>query len=88
MVRRRTRVERSRSPPPATDGDTLTCTITNTQLRSTVQRRRSSWDGPPASATIFVDQDGVAPFNASTVATADGDQRFLHLPALDGGQRR
>ena len=64
---------------PATDGDTLTCTITNTQLRSTVQVVKQ-WDGVPASATIFVDQDGVAPFNASTVATVDGASASFTYP--------
>ena len=38
-------------------GTTLTCTITNTQLRSTVQIVKQ-WDGAPSSTTIFVDSDG------------------------------
>ncbi len=64
---------------PATDGATLTCTITNTQLFSTV-RVVKHWEGTPASATIFVDQDGAAPFDASTVATADGDTTSFDYP--------
>ena len=72
---------------PATDGATLTCTITNTQLFATV-RVVKQWEGTPSSATIFVDQDGVAPFDASTVATADGDTTSFDYPALDARQRR
>jgi large repetitive protein len=57
---------------PATDGATITCTITNTQQRSTV-RVVKNWSGTPSTATVFVDADGVAPFDASTLAPADGD---------------
>ena len=64
---------------PATDGATLTCTITNTQLFSTV-RVVKQWEGTPSSATIFVDQDGAPPFDASTVATADGDTTSFDYP--------
>ena len=60
-------------------GTTLTCTITNTQQLSTV-RVVKQWDGAPASTTIFVDQDGTAPFQASTVATADGTSTSFVYP--------
>ncbi len=60
-------------------GATLTCTITNTQQLSTV-RVIKQWDGAPASTTIFVDQDGAAPFQASTVATADGHEASFVYP--------
>ena len=64
---------------PADEGATLTCTITNKQQRSTV-RVVKEWDGAPASATIFVDQNGVAPYDASTVATADGHNASFTYP--------
>ncbi len=64
---------------PPVDGATLTCTITNIQLFSTV-RVVKAWIGDPASATIFVDQDGAAPFDASTVATATGDSASFVYP--------
>ena len=64
---------------PADEGATLTCTITNRQQLSTVQIVKQ-WDGAPASATIFVDQDGVAPYDAQTVATADGDSTSFAYP--------
>ncbi len=64
---------------PPVDGATLTCTITNTQLFSTV-RVVKVWIGDPASTTIFVDQDGAAPFDASTVATATGDSASFEYP--------
>ena len=60
-------------------GATLTCTITNTQQLSTV-RIIKQWDGAPASTTIFVDQNGTAPFDASTVATANGDSASFDYP--------
>ena len=64
---------------PPVDGATLTCTITNIQLFSTV-RVVKAWIGDPASATIFVDQNGAAPFDASTVATATGDSASFVYP--------
>jgi uncharacterized repeat protein (TIGR01451 family) len=64
---------------PGQHNGTLTCTITNEQLFSTV-RVVKQWDGAPASATLFVDQNGVAPFDASTVATADGDSASFEYP--------
>lgn len=64
---------------PAVEGATLTCTITNRQLRSTVQVVKQ-WDGAPSSATLFVDRTGSAPFDASTVATADGDSTSFTYP--------
>jgi uncharacterized repeat protein (TIGR01451 family) len=64
---------------PAVDGATLTCTITNKQLRSTVQVIKQ-WDGAPSSATIFVDRNGTAPFDAEAVATADGDSTKFTYP--------
>jgi uncharacterized repeat protein (TIGR01451 family) len=64
---------------PSTDGATRTCTITNTQMMATV-RVVKNWAGAPSSATIFVDQDGVAPFDASTVATASGDNAAFDYP--------
>ena len=57
---------------PSADGGSLTCLITNTQLESTV-RVVKNWAGAPATATIFVDADGTAPFDALTAAPADGD---------------
>ncbi len=84
---------------PATDGATITCTIVNTQQLSKI-RVIKNWSGTPTSATIFVDQDGVAPFDASTVATADGRQHVLRPtrsprrrssarpPCLPGSRRR
>jgi uncharacterized repeat protein (TIGR01451 family) len=57
---------------PAADGGSLTCLITNTQLLSTV-RVVKNWAGAPSTATIFVDADGTAPFDAVTAASADGD---------------
>jgi uncharacterized repeat protein (TIGR01451 family) len=68
---------------PAVDGATLTCTITNTQQLSHV-RVVKSWSGTPATATIFVDADGVAPFDASTVATASGDNASFTYPVSTG----
>ncbi len=69
-------------------GATLTCTITNRQLLSTVQIVKQ-WDGAPASTTIFVDQDGGGPpFDASAVVDRGRDQRLLRLPDLDGDERR
>ena len=38
------------------------------------------WSGAPASATIFVDQNGVAPYDASTIATADGHNTSFTYP--------
>ena len=64
---------------PPVDGATLTCTITNIQLFSTV-RVVKAWIGDPASATIFVDQNGAAPFDASTVATATRDSASFVYP--------
>jgi uncharacterized repeat protein (TIGR01451 family) len=61
-------------------GSTLTCVISNSQQLSTV-RVVKQWVGAPASATIFVDEDGVAPFDASVVATASGDSTFFAYPA-------
>ena len=44
-------------------------------------RVEKQWDGAPASTTIFVDQDGVTPFDASVVADSDGDNTsFDYLP--------
>ncbi len=60
-------------------GATLTCTITNTQQLSTVQIIKQ-WDGAPASTTIFVDQNGTAPFDASTVATTNGASASFNYP--------
>ena len=64
---------------PATDGATISCTIINTQQLSKV-RVIKNWSGTPTSATIFVDENGVAPFDASTVATADGDNASFTYP--------
>ena len=64
---------------PAVDGATLTCTVTNSQHRSTV-RVVKNWVGAPASATIFVDQNGTAPFDASTVATTNGASASFTYP--------
>ena len=64
---------------PAIDGATITCTIVNTQQLSKI-RVIKNWSGTPTSATIFVDQNGVAPFDASTVATADGHNTFFTYP--------
>ena len=58
---------------PALPDVTLTCTITNKLKRSTV-RVVKQWDGEPSSTTIFVDQEGTAPYEDSTLATADGDE--------------
>jgi uncharacterized repeat protein (TIGR01451 family) len=68
---------------PAEDGATLTCTITNDQQFSTV-RVVKHWEGAPSTATIFVDADGVAPFDASTVATATGDSASFSYPVSTG----
>ena len=64
---------------PTTGGATLTCTITNIQLRSTVQVVKD-WAGGSSSAAIFVDQDGVAPYDASISATASGDSTSFTYP--------
>ena len=64
---------------PTTPGATLTCTITNTQLLSTVQVVKN-WVGTPSSATIFVDVDGAAPYQASTVATTSGASASFTYP--------
>src|SRR5215213_7042776 len=64
---------------PAADGGSLTCLITNTQLESTV-RVVKNWAGAPATATIFVDADGAAPFDAQTAASADGDTASFEYP--------
>src|SRR5215208_1969523 len=61
---------------PATAGETLTCTINDTAIppppESTV-RVIKDWAGARGSTTIYVDADGAAPYDASTVATASGD---------------
>ena len=64
---------------PSADGGSLTCLITNTQLESTV-RVVKNWAGAPATATIFVDADGAAPFDAQTAASADGDTASFEYP--------
>ena len=64
---------------PATGDATLTCTITNIQLRSTVQVVKD-WAGATSSATMFVDQDGVAPYDTSIAATASGDGTSFDYP--------
>ena len=67
---------------PATNGATLSCTISNNLIPPPATVRViKEWDGAPASATIFVDQDGVAPFDASTVATADGHNTAFNYVA-------
>ena len=38
------------------------------------------WVGVPGSATIFVDQNGTAPYDASTVATASGVSASFDYP--------
>ncbi len=68
---------------PSQGGGTLSCTITNTQLFSTV-RVVKQWVGPASSATIFVDQNGTAPFDASRVATANGDSVSFDYPLSTG----
>src|SRR5215204_2209040 len=57
---------------PSADSGSLTCLITNTQLESAV-RVVKNWAGAQATAAIFVDADGAAPFDALTAAPADGD---------------
>jgi uncharacterized repeat protein (TIGR01451 family) len=64
---------------PSIDGGALTCLITNTQLLSTV-RVVKNWAGAPATASIFVDADGTAPFDAQTTAAADGDNASFTYP--------
>ena len=64
---------------PAQHLGVLTCTVTNSQLFSTVQVVKQ-WIGTPASTTIFVDQEGAAPYDASTVATASGDSASFDYP--------
>jgi len=64
---------------PTAPATTLTCTMTNTQLFATV-RVVKQWVGAPASATVFVDADGAAPYDASTVATASGDGASFAYP--------
>ncbi len=81
---RRRRSSRLRRRPfavtsPATDGATITCTIVNTQQLSKI-RVIKNWSGTPSTATIFVDQDGVAPFDDETVAIADGDSAEFEYP--------
>ena len=68
-------------------GTTLTCTITNRQLLSTVQIVKQ-WDGAPSSTTIFVDQDGVGALRRLDRRDRRRRQRLLRLPALDPGLRR
>ena len=72
---------------PAIDGATITCNIVNTQQLSKV-RVIKNWSGTPTSATIFVDQNGVAPFDASTTATVSGDTTFFTYPVSTAGVRR
>ena len=64
---------------PNEDGATLTCTITNRQLRSTVQVVKD-WAGGASAATIFVDAGGTEPYDASTVATASGQSASFTYP--------
>ena len=64
---------------PAVDSEILTCTITNTQLLSTVQVVKD-WEGGASSTTIFVDQNGSAPFDAATVATTSGASASFTYP--------
>ena len=62
------------------DGDQVTtCTITNTELRSTVQVVKE-WAGASSAATLFVDTNGMAPYDASTVATASGQGTSFEYP--------
>ncbi len=68
---------------PAIGGATLTCTITNTQQRSTVQVVKQ-WAGAASTATIFVDADGTAPYDASTVATTSGQSASFTYPISTG----
>ncbi len=72
---------------PADGDEVTTCTITNTELRSTVQVVKD-WAGAPSSATLFVDANGTAPYDASTVATASGQSASFDVPRLDTGRRR
>ena len=53
--------------------------VRNRVKRSTV-RVVKNWVGAPASATIFVDQNGTAPYDASTVATASGASASFDYP--------
>ena len=64
---------------PADGDEVTTCTITNTEQRSTVQVVKQ-WAGAPASATIFVDANGTAPYDASTVAIVNGDSASFDYP--------
>ena len=63
---------------PAVDGATITCTITNTPV--TTVRLLKEWGGAERSATIFVDDVGRAPYDVSSVATADGQSVSFDYP--------
>ncbi len=83
-VRRRGLRSRTRAAPfavtsPAVGGATITCTITNTQLLSSV-RVVKEWVGAPSTTTIFVDATGAAPFDASTIADSSGDSASFTYP--------
>ena len=86
-LRSHMRAARSRSRPRRSTAQTLTCVITNTQQFSTV-RVVKNWVGLRSTATLFVDADGVAPYDASTTAPGDGDSVSNHVPGLDGGHGR
>ena len=68
---------------PDIEDTTLTCTITNTQLFSTV-RVVKHWVGAPAATTIFVDQNGAAPFDAQVVNPAHGASASFVYPVSTG----
>ena len=59
--------------------DHVYCVVRNRFKRSTVQVVKQ-WVGDPSSATIFVDQNGTAPYDASKVATASGDSTSFDYP--------
>ena len=63
--------------------DSVDCTVRNRLKRSTV-RVVKNWVGTPASATIFVDATGAAPFDASSAAPVSGASASFDYPVSTG----
>ena len=57
----------------------IACVVRNRVPRATVQVIKN-YVGAPSSTTIFVDQNGTAPFDASTTATASGASASFSYP--------
>ena len=72
---------------PPTDGATLTCTITNKQLRSTVQVVKN-WVGTPVVRDDLRRPERHGPLRRLEGGDSERPKHLLHLPDLDAGDRR